>query len=127
MKLQELIEGNDNTIHFDTIDEYQRFLEQKGADQNMYHFEDVPGTDGNEYDVLVRVFDFNQTQGSGNMASAETPEDLYGSQEVDWNIVAYGTGDYDTDTNFWIKEGRLDISPEYQTYIENKLIEDLTY
>ena len=127
MKVQELLEMDDNSIRFDTIDEYYTFIDSKTRDQDMYHFEEVPGTDGNTYDLIVKVFSFTSTAGSGNMASAETPEDLYGDTEIDWNIVAYGSGNFDTDTDFWIKEGRIEISPEYKKHIEDKLIEDQSY
>ena len=114
MKVQELLEMADNQgIQFGSIDEYHNFLESKSRDDSMYHFGDITGNDGNEYDILVKVYSFDD-HGDGKVS-------------VDWQIVAYGAGNYDTDTDFWVKEGRPDIDQKYDSYIEDKIIEDQSY
>ena len=113
MKVQELLEMDNNEIHFNSYEEYKNFFTTKAQDDSIYHFEEISGTDGDEYDILVKVYSFDD-HGEGRVS-------------VDWQIIGYGTGDYDTDTNFWVKEGRPNIDPKYDKYIEDKLIEDQSY
>ncbi len=113
MKVKDLLEMNNNEIHFNTYEEYKNFFESKSRDDRIYHFEDISGTDGTEYDILVKVYSFDD-HGDGRVS-------------VDWQIIAHGAGNYDTDTDFWVKEGRPNIDPKYDSYIENKLIEDQSY
>lgn len=107
------MEMDNNEIHFNSYEEYKNFFETKSRDDTMYHFEEIAGQDGGEYDILVKVYNFDDHD--------------EGRVGVDWNIIAFGTGNYDTDTDFWVKEGRPDIDPEYDSYIENKIIEDQSY
>lgn len=113
MKIHELLENQEQSISFATYEEYKGFFETKSRDDSIYHFEDISGNDGNEYDILVKVYNFDD-HGEGRVS-------------VDWDIIAFGTGNYDTDTDFWVKEGRPDIDPKYDNYIENKIIEDQNY
>jgi len=113
MKIQELFEANDNAIHFDSYDEFKNFFVMKAKDDNIYHFEDVSGQDGDEYDILVKLYSFDD-HGDARVS-------------VDWNIVAFGSGDYDNDINFWVREGRPEIDPKYDRYIEDKIIDDQSY
>ena len=113
MKIHELLENQEQALSFATYEAYKGFLKIKAQDDSIYHFEDISGNDGNEYDILVKVYSFDD-HGEGGVS-------------VDWDIIAFGTGNYDTDTDFWVKEGRPDIDPKYDSYIENKIIEDQSY
>lgn len=110
MKVQELMEYDNNEIHFNSYEEYKNFFETKSRDDSMYHFEDISAVDGNEYDILVKVYSYDD-HGEGRVS-------------VDWQIVGHGSGNYDSDTDFWVKEGRPDIDPKYDSYIESQIIED---
>lgn len=127
MKLKELLENEDQGVRFDTIEEYHNFIDKQTRDPDRYHFEEVPAPDGEIYDVIIEVSDFRHTPGSGNMHTAETPEDFYGDTELDWNMVMYGSGDFDTDTNFWFKRGEFPLNKKYEDMIDNHILEDQMY
>ena len=127
MKLQELFENQEQVVRFDTIDEYHNFIDMQSRDDNRYHFEEVPAPDGEIYDVIVEVTDFRHTPGSGNMYGSETPEDFYGDTELDWRMVLFGTGNFDTDRDFWFKRGEFPLNKKYEDMIENHILEDQMY
>lgn len=125
MKIQELFEDEQQTRQFRTYDEYVQFLESNANDTDTFHFEQMTAADGNQYDILAKVFDFTSTPGGSDPQRAETPEEVYGSTEIDWSVVAYGTGDYDTDTNFWVKQGDLDLDKRTHEWVEDQLTQKM--
>lgn len=125
MKLQELLEDEQQVSHFNNYDEYVKFLESKANDSDTFHFEQIAASNENEYDIIAQVHDFVSTPGGREPARAETPEEVHGSTEIEWSVIFFGSGDFDNDTKFWVQRGELPLSQKAYQWVEGSLIEKM--
>jgi len=117
MKLKELIENEQPKVVLRTnnYDEYSQFMEKQSSPDNRYFFEEIPSDGSDElYDIVVDVFSFSRSP-----QTRMDPE----SVDIDWDIKYYGSGDTG-DNNFYIIEGRIDLSQKDFEDIEQRLMED---
>jgi len=123
MKLKELIEDlqmpqQQSEVVFQTndYDEYQQFINNESSDNSRYHFEEVsPQESGDLFDIIVEVFNYS--------SSPETRMDP-AATDIDWDVVYYGTGDFDNDTGFYFKKGSIPLPEDTEQKIEQSIIED---
>ena len=103
-------------IRTDKIDEYLQAIQKLSNRTERYHYKEMT-PDGSEelYDIIVEVFDYSYQK-----QTRQDPEAV----DIDWDVVYYGTGNFDEDNGFYIVEGRLDLSRKDYMDIEQRLIED---
>lgn len=130
MKVQELLENEERVMRFNTIEEYQQFIDDTASDSDKYHFEEIEadGGQGELYDIIVEVGSFQHTPGRTNDPhQAETPEDLTGDTEVEWNVMGYGSGNFDEDKDFWFKWGQFPLSQQTEEMMDDRIVDDQLY
>ena len=125
MKIQELLEAQQQTRQFNNYDEYVKFMESNANDSTAFYFEQIPAEDGEEYEIVAEVHSFHSTPGGRSPAYAETPDEVTGDTEIDWTVQMYGTGDYNTDTNFWVKMGEVALTQKAEEWVEDQLVQKM--
>jgi len=116
--IQALLEMSQQNIVLRTndIDEYNAFIDKASRPDNDYHYEEVPDKNGTGlYDIIVEVFDYARSP-----QTRHDPE----SVDIDWDVVYYGSGDFDNERDFYIVKGSIELPDNVEQDIEQRLMED---
>jgi len=119
MKVQELLENQGQgkvVLRTDNIDEYQQAIDKLASQNERTHYEEISPEGSEElFDIIVEVFDYSYQQ-----ETRQDPEAI----DIDWDVVYYGTGNFDEETSFYIVEGSINLPTDVYKNIEQRLIDD---
>lgn len=115
MKVQELLEDQQQRIDFNSYDEFVQWFES----QDAMHVADMEGTDGNAYDVLI-VQEQSHVQQPDQ--GADNPDDFHGYADVEWEMIAHGASD-ENGENWFAVQGEIELTDQSNARIEELLLD----